>query len=411
MIVKGNRQNGQPMLVQNHVISSIERVALYTNEFNESWMQKLIHDNAAILPISDIEPGFAPAISIGREVRTNAGFIDNLLISPEGYITIVETKLWRNPQARREVVGQILDYAKELSKWTFSDLDNSVKNFNRSSEGIVSMVQKQPGFAETEEHTLIDNINRNLKRGRFLLLIVGDGIRESVEEMVEYLSQAPQLYFTLALVELQIYKLHDANGSLLIIPQLITRTREITRAIVRIEGGYTPGLKINIDTDLGMQAGNVHKQSSGRTTLNAQDYFEQLEQNTDNYIVDFARKVIADSQQLGLSIEWNAASFGLQFADPSGSGVKLSIMTFDKKGQIRLGYAEKQLVALNIPLAINHNFCADTARMFTGLEPSINKTGSWNRGISILEIIPLYDRFMKRLEVYLQEISSTRIIY
>ncbi|KAA6438742.1 hypothetical protein FEM33_15920 [Dyadobacter flavalbus] len=396
------------MLVKNHVAGGIERVQLYNNEYNESWIQKLIHDNADILPISEIEPGFAPAISIGRELRTNAGFIDNMLISPDGYITLVETKLWRNPQARREVVGQILDYAKELSKWTFSDLDTRIRNLDQSSEGIVAMIQKQAGYPDIEEHTLIDNINRNLRRGRILLLIVGDGIRESVEEMVEYLSQTPQLHFTLSLVELQVYKLGDAEGSLLVLPQVITRTREITRAVVRIEGNYATGLKLNIDTDLGIQAENMPKVLSGRTTLNALDYFEQLLQSTDAFTVDFVKSIIAESQQMGLLIEWNTASFGLQFADPSGTGVRLSILTIDKKGQIRLGYAEKQLIALNIPSEINQRFCTDTAYIFTGLEPSLEKAGSWNRSVAISELIPQYDKFMKRLEIYLQELSMTR---
>ena len=29
---------------------------------------------------------------------------------------LIECKLWRNPEARREVVGQILDYAKVLTR-------------------------------------------------------------------------------------------------------------------------------------------------------------------------------------------------------------------------------------------------------------------------------------------------------
>ncbi|TDE09767.1 hypothetical protein [Dyadobacter psychrotolerans] len=405
MIIKGNRQNGQPVLIKNNIVSSSERIPLYTNEFSESWIQKIIHENAAILPISDIESGFAPAISIGREVKTNAGFIDNLLISAEGYITIVETKLWRNPQARREVVGQILDYAKELSKWTFTDLDDAVRHVNQNSEGLISMIRNQAGNAETDEHTLIDNISRNLKRGRFLLLIVGDGIRESVEEMVEYLSQSPQLHFTLALVELQVYKLSGEVDSLLIIPQIITRTREITRAIVRIEGDYATGLKVNIDTDLGVEPVQTQKQSYGRTTLTAQDYFEQLGQNTDQSIVDFVKKMIADSEQIGLLIAWNTGSLGLQFPDPSGSGINLSILTVNKRGQIQLGYAEKQLIALNIPLAINYTFCADTAQMFAGIEPNKAKMGSWNKNSTILDLITQYDRFMLRIEKYLEEVE------
>ena len=124
--------DGQPILIQNNNSRGLERIPLNRKAFSENWIQKLINDSPDILPISEIDMGFTPAISIGREVSTKVGYIDNLLVSPDGYLTIVETKLWRNPEARREVVGQILDYAKELSKWSFTDLDNAVKIYNQS---------------------------------------------------------------------------------------------------------------------------------------------------------------------------------------------------------------------------------------------------------------------------------------
>ena len=51
------------------------------------------------------------------ELKTPAGPIDNFMVTPSGLPVLVECKLWRNPEARRQVVGQILDYAKELSRW------------------------------------------------------------------------------------------------------------------------------------------------------------------------------------------------------------------------------------------------------------------------------------------------------
>src|SRR5690606_6414770 len=132
MTNKGNRRNGQPILIRDDKSNGLERIPLDEKAFNEDWIQKLIHNNTDILPINEIDTGFTPAISIGREISTTAGYIDNLFISPDGYLTIVETKLWRNPEARREVVGQILDYAKELNKWSFTDLDNAVKLYNQT---------------------------------------------------------------------------------------------------------------------------------------------------------------------------------------------------------------------------------------------------------------------------------------
>jgi hypothetical protein len=106
----------------------LERIPLNKKHFQENWLQKIIHNNPQILPIDDIESGCAPLLSLGREISTSIRYIDNLYIFPNGYLTIVETKLWRNPEAKREVVGQIIDYAKELTNWNFTKLNDGVKN-------------------------------------------------------------------------------------------------------------------------------------------------------------------------------------------------------------------------------------------------------------------------------------------
>lgn len=77
--------------------------------------------------IRDIEPLFAPALSLGREVKSRSGYIDNVCISPSGHLTIVEAKLWRSPDARRQVIGQTMEYAKAANKWTFDYLDEIVR--------------------------------------------------------------------------------------------------------------------------------------------------------------------------------------------------------------------------------------------------------------------------------------------
>ncbi len=58
-----------------------------------------------------------PFVVIGREVATPAGYIDVLCIDGEGVLTVIETKLARNSQIRREVVGQVLEYVAQVSKW------------------------------------------------------------------------------------------------------------------------------------------------------------------------------------------------------------------------------------------------------------------------------------------------------
>ncbi len=78
------------------------------NRFPETWLQELLHNHPHILPVEEIEPIFSPLVPIGREIATDAGPIDNLFISKAGYPVLVETKLWRNTEARREVLAQTI---------------------------------------------------------------------------------------------------------------------------------------------------------------------------------------------------------------------------------------------------------------------------------------------------------------
>jgi hypothetical protein len=148
---------------------------------------------------------------------------------------LVECKLWRNPEGRREVVGQILDYAKELSRWSSSDLHREVRRrLKRDGNPLLEMVRTvDPTIDEIQ---LNDALTSNLRRGRFLLLIVGDGIREGVEAIAEYLQMHAGLHFSLGLVELPIYIM--PNGDRLVTPRVLARTTVITRNVVVLPDGY-----------------------------------------------------------------------------------------------------------------------------------------------------------------------------
>jgi len=197
----------------------------------EDFIQGLVHDHPSILPISEIDPVFKGAIAVCRELQTPAGSIDNFLVTPSGLPVLVECKLWRNAEARREVVGQILDYAKELARFTASDLQREVAlRLKGDSSALLDIVRAaDPDVDEVEFN---DNLTANLKRGRFLLLLVGDGIRERVEAIAEYLQGHAGLHFSLGLVELPIYELPD--GSRMVAPRVLAHTHVITRTVIAL---------------------------------------------------------------------------------------------------------------------------------------------------------------------------------
>ena len=64
-------------------------------------------------------PHWVPGVPEGslsvRELYTSAGPVDVAIVSPHGALTVVECKLESNPEKRRMVIGQVIDYAAAIS--------------------------------------------------------------------------------------------------------------------------------------------------------------------------------------------------------------------------------------------------------------------------------------------------------
>ena len=204
-------------------------------EYNEDWLQRLLFETPEILPIGEIDPAFAPAIPLCRELPTAAGLIDLAYVSERGLLSIVECKLWRNPEARRDAVSQILDYAKEISRWSYDDLNKAVRRAAKlpdKANALFDLVRAQNDTID--EATFVDDMERSLASGRFLLIVVGDGIREGVERLADYLMQSAGIRFTFGLVELAIFDMPEGSaGGVIVEPRVLARTVEIERAVVR----------------------------------------------------------------------------------------------------------------------------------------------------------------------------------
>jgi len=213
--------------------SALTRVRLGDDLHDEKWLQALIHDHPAILPISDIEPGFGDLIAAAREVPTGHGYIDNLFFTPSGDIVLVETKLWRNGQMRREVVAQALDYVAALTLMGFEAFETAVARGQQAPRRLYDLVRDHP--ESLDEAEFIDAVSLNLRRGRMLVIVLGDGIRTETEALSDLLQSHAGAHFTFALVELATWQ--NLAGDILAVPSTLARTVMIERGIVRVEDG------------------------------------------------------------------------------------------------------------------------------------------------------------------------------
>jgi len=397
------RRDGVPVITSpSGGAEQLERVPLNERRISEGFLQDLLFNNPEVLPIDEIDPGFGPLIPIGREIGTAAGPMDNLYISPQGLLTLVEAKLWRNPEARRQVVGQILDYAKEISLWSYDDLNAKAREVARKS--LWEMVSSVADDA-LEEPRFVDAVSRNMQAGRFLLLIVGDGIREEMERLADFLQATPQLRFTLGLIELQIYRMGN-EGRLLVMPNVVGRTIEMTRAVIRVAS--TEGARVDVSLDVS-DPDDGGGGGSRRRILTRDEFFDELEHSgTSPDGVTIARRIYEDfDDDDRFQIDWGSSSYSVKLRDPTERNQLYTILVVEQVGRAYVGWLDGQLSRVGLPVKLGRDFVA-SAGTLVKREVHPKYLTSWDRPAPLDDIVPNYGELKTLVEEFAQEVYSHR---
>lgn len=299
------RKDCQPCIVttieSTNQYQPLNRVA-FADTKKEKWLQEILNNCPDVLPVSELESSFAPLVSLGREILN----IDNLFVSPSGRITLVETKLWRNPESTRMAISQIMDYAQKLRNLSYEDLQEKARTALdatlTSGQTIYQLVSKKFPKETEDEAEFIDSVNKSLSSARFMLLIVGDGIKENLEGMVDLLQTQPQMLFTFGLVELQVYE-HKPSGGRLIVPQIVAHSLEIVRAVVKVKTEGKAEVSVTMEPDRTDREG-----SKKRTKLNEVEFYDQID---DPAIRESWRSIVESATDMGFSLQFASKSASL----------------------------------------------------------------------------------------------------
>jgi hypothetical protein len=221
------------------------------NIYTEHWLRDLLFRHPELLVVDRL--GFEEVVPLCREFALpRAGssvFADILGVTRTGRLAVVECKLWRNPQARREVVAQILEYAALLRRWSYADLTAGVRRKvgNSGANPIFAMARAR--CPDLDEAAFVDAIARSLKLGDFQLIVAGDGIRSNIHAIAEHLYPQIAGLAQLALLEIQLW--HAADGTTLVVPTIPFRTEVIQQ---RVLVSASSGLPLEIETDAAASA-------------------------------------------------------------------------------------------------------------------------------------------------------------
>lgn len=164
----------------------------------EDLLQALLQEHPDLLSGEQLRPGDPVRwLFVTREAGVADGdragdrwSLDNLLVDQDAVPTLVEVKRSTDTRIRREVVGQLLDYAANASAWW---PPGRIREMATRKHGSIEALNEAvcrllPGAdADTIEQFWAD-VDRNLAAGRLRLLFVADRIPTELRRVIEFLN-------------------------------------------------------------------------------------------------------------------------------------------------------------------------------------------------------------------------------
>lgn len=244
----------------------------------EDVLQALLQDYPDLLSGDSSPESRHRYLLIGREVGlaseeagTERWSVDHLFIDEDAVPTIVEVKRSSDTRIRREVVGQMLDYAANaVVYWPVERLRQRFED--RVDDPIAAIAGLAAGEAEIEGFW--DRVKTNLHAGKVRLIFVADAVPLELQRIVEFLNSQMRSAEVLALE----VKRYSGEG----FTALVSRT-------------------------IGDTAAAAETKSTGRRATRQWDeasFFAELAEHTDPMAVSVARRLLEWGRSKGLRVWW-----------------------------------------------------------------------------------------------------------
>lgn len=181
----------------------------------EAELQRLLVESPSLIPINEIrEDPTQLVLAVPEFGLPGSGSTDILAFGPGGEIAIVECKLAANPESKRKVIGQILEYAAYLWEMTYEEVDARVRN--KLGNSLANLVEEAVAGEWNEEY-FRDGVKNSLSNGIFMLIILVDEINEELRRIIRYINESSETVFSFHALEI---KRFHSQGIEVLVPHL-----------------------------------------------------------------------------------------------------------------------------------------------------------------------------------------------
>jgi hypothetical protein len=205
--------------------------------------------------------------------------MDHLFLDQDAIPTIVEVKRKTNTEIRRQVVGQMLDYAANaVVYWPVSYMRERFTATCRDcgldpEERLINFLGE-----DNDPEEFWREADRNLRTGKVRLIFVADEIPRELQRVVEFLNEQMDRIEVLALE----VKQYISDGQAGLVPRVIGQTAE------------AQARKLN---------------GPARPKQDEESFFQVLAKNRSPEEAEVARTILAWSKQHFSDIRWGLATF------------------------------------------------------------------------------------------------------
>jgi hypothetical protein len=171
-----------------------------------------------------------PLSFISQQIQMSSGIMDVMMIDGDGLPVAVEVKLGRNAQARREIVGQLVDYVSTLTEYTVDELDELVS-------GKISDTIDAASKDEAERKKIWQTVGANLRAGLARYVLVLDEVPSELGRIVRFLAMRSNLDIRLV----QISRYVSTPGQVFYMPRNLVEQVDSGTEWISSGGGTTAG--------------------------------------------------------------------------------------------------------------------------------------------------------------------------
>ena len=196
----------------------------------EDHLQALIADHPELLAGEQIRPDNPRRwILISREqgIPETPGapdrwWVDLLLVDQDATPTLVEVKRGENNQVRREVVGQVMDYAAHATSTLDASklratFEQSIEEAGENPDDILADLLQD---REPDADEFWEQVSTNLAAKRIRLLFVADEIPDTLERVVTFLNeQMPNI----EVLAVEIKRFSGETSRQMLVPRVLGR--------------------------------------------------------------------------------------------------------------------------------------------------------------------------------------------